>query len=87
MNVVAFATTLAVALAVFAGESSLPDPDAVDSGTSPTGSGLYLILLYVSALVFGLAEVLPDNASQTILPPSSSPTGWNEPTAPCGAPR
>jgi MFS family permease len=75
MNVVAFATTLTVALAVFAGESSLPDPDAVDSGTSPTGSGLYLILLYASALVFGLAEVLRDNASQTILPAIVEPDG------------
>lgn len=75
MNVVAFAMTLGVALLVLAGQDSLPDPDLVDSGDAATGPSIYLLLLYVSALVFGLAEVLRDNASQTILPTIVEPEG------------
>jgi MFS family permease len=75
MNVVAFAMTLGVALLVLAGQDSLPDPDVVDSGDATTGPSIYLVLLYVSALVFGLAEVLRDNASQTILPAIVEPEG------------
>ncbi len=68
MHAVAFAITLMVALFVLAGQSDLPGADEIDSGVFEPGSAIYLALLYASALLFGFAEVLRDNASQTILP-------------------
>ena len=34
----------------------------------PAGAGVLLAVLYVSAILFGLAEVLRDNAAQTLMP-------------------
>ena len=64
------ALTLAVAVAVLAGQSVIPDPIDVAAGTAdpPAVAGLYLALLYVSALLLGSAEVLRDNAAQTLMP-------------------
>ncbi len=75
MHWTAFATTLVVALLVLAGEGGLPDPGIIGEGEFETGPAIYLALLYVSALVFGMAEVLRDNASQTILPAIVEPEG------------
>ena len=64
------ALTLAVAVAVLLGQSVIPDPVDVAAGTAdpPAVAGLYLALLYISALLLGSAEVLRDNAAQTLMP-------------------
>ena len=64
------ALTLAVAVAVLLGQSVIPDPIDVAAGTAdpPAVAGLYLALLYISALLLGSAEVLRDNAAQTLMP-------------------
>ncbi len=64
------ALTLAVAVAVLLGQSVIPDPLDVAAGTAdpPAVAGLYLALLYISALLLGSAEVLRDNAAQTLMP-------------------
>ena len=64
------ALTLAVAVAVLLGQSVIPDPIEVAAGTAdpPEVAGLYLALLYISALLLGSAEVLRDNAAQTLMP-------------------
>ena len=64
------ALTLAVAVAVLLGQSDIPDPVDVAAGTAdpPAVAGLYLALLYISALLLGSAEVLRDNAAQTLMP-------------------
>ena len=63
------ALTLAVAVAVLLGQSDI-DPVDVAAGTAdpPAVAGLYLALLYISALLLGSAEVLRDNAAQTLMP-------------------
>jgi MFS family permease len=64
------ALTLAVAVAVLLGQSVIPDPVEVAVGTAdpPAVAGLYLALLYISALLLGAAEVLRDNSAQTLMP-------------------
>ncbi len=61
-----FAITTAVAFFVVAVSDDLADPTAVDTATNPRG--WYLAVLYASALAFGCAEVLRDNAAQTLMP-------------------
>jgi MFS family permease len=68
MDLVRFALTFGVAVAVLAGSGSFPSADEIAGGEFVTAPGIYLILLLVSALLFGFAEVLRDNAAQTILP-------------------
>ncbi len=68
MDVVRTIVTLGVAAAVLVRQDVLPAPDAIASGSAlATDTGLYLVLL-VATLLFGFAEVLRDNAAQTILP-------------------
>ncbi len=69
MDVARAALTLVVAVAVLAGEGSLPAPEVLASGDLDIATNLsvYMVLL-VSALLLGFAEVLRDNAAQTILP-------------------
>ncbi|MBT8203511.1 MAG: MFS transporter [Acidimicrobiia bacterium] len=68
MDLTRMVITLGVALAVAAEASGLPAPDEIGSGVvAGTNTMLYLALLG-SALLFGMAEVLRDNAAQTILP-------------------
>ncbi|WP_150461834.1 MFS transporter [Nesterenkonia ebinurensis] len=47
-----------------------PDPEAVEAGLAepPAGAGWFLAALYIAALTVGSAEVLRDNAAQTLLP-------------------
>ncbi len=65
-----FALTLLVAVAVWLGRSRFADPELVASGSAPSHpyAAAYLALLYGSALLFGFAEVLRDNAAQTLMP-------------------
>ena len=69
MDVVRALLTLFVAVAVLAGEGTLPAPELLASGDVEiaTNANVYLVLL-LSALLLGFAEVLRDNAAQTILP-------------------
>jgi MFS family permease len=60
--------TLGVAVAVVVGADSLPSPDEVAGGIAiSTNMAIYSVLVAAS-LLFGLAEVLRDNAAQTIMP-------------------
>lgn len=65
-----FALTLTVAFIVLLAGTDLADPDTIAAGTSatPERAGLLLGVLYASALLFGFAEVLRDNAAQTLMP-------------------
>lgn len=68
MDVARMAVTLFVGLVVAAEAAGLPAPDEISGGiTIDTNALLYTVLL-VSAFLFGMAEVLRDNAAQTILP-------------------
>ena len=69
------ALTLGVAFVVLASQNSLPSPNDVLSGVvGDTNLTVYWTLV-VSALLFGFAEVLYDNAAQTILPAIVEPEG------------
>jgi MFS family permease len=66
MDVLRAALTLVVAFAVLGQQGSLPGPDDVDSVTG-TRTGLYVLVL-LSTLLLGMAEVLRDNSGQTLMP-------------------
>ncbi len=66
MDGVRCALTVAVAVAVFTQRSGLPAPGRVPD-VMGTKTGLYVVLL-VATLLLGMAEVLRDNSSQTIVP-------------------
>jgi predicted MFS family arabinose efflux permease len=66
MDVLRGAITLVVAFAVLGSQDLLPGPDEVDRVTG-TSTGLFVLVL-VATLLLGMAEVLRDNANQTILP-------------------
>lgn len=75
MDIVRTLITLVVAFAVLARQDLLPAPDEIADGLElATDSALYLIVL-VASLLFGFAEVLRDNAAQTILPAIVEPEG------------
>jgi MFS family permease len=66
MDVLRGALTLVVAFAVLGAQDTLPGPDEVESAVG-TRWGLFGIVL-LATLLLGMAEVLRDNANQTILP-------------------
>ncbi len=66
MDVIRGLLTLWVALAVLSAQGTLPGPDEVDQVTG-TRTGLFIVVL-LATLLLGMAEVLRDNANQTILP-------------------
>ncbi len=70
MDVIRFAATAGVAAAVLAVESQLSSPDLIASGSAipPESAGLLLGAIYLAALLLGTAEVLRDNAAQTLMP-------------------
>ena len=75
MDVFRMLITLGVAFAVAARASGLPSPGEIAGGIDiGTNTSLYLVLV-VAALLFGMAEVLRDNAAQTILPAIVEPEG------------
>ena len=68
MDVFRMFVTLGVAATVVAAASRLPGVDEVAAGmVTGTDWPVYLVLL-VASLLFGMAEVLRDNAAQTFLP-------------------
>lgn len=66
MDIARGLVTLGVAFAVLSEQGVLPGPQDVDSVVA-TRTGLYLLVL-LATLLLGMAEVLRDNAGQTILP-------------------
>ncbi len=68
MDAVRTVVTLGVAYAVFVKQDVLPAPDQIADGIDVATEPLLYVLLLVASLLFGFAEVLRDNAAQTILP-------------------
>ncbi len=70
MDVIRFILTLGVAFVVLASQGSLASPDAIASGAAspPAEAGMLLLVIYVSSLLLGTAEVLRDNSAQTLMP-------------------
>jgi len=68
MNVFRTVVTVVVAAVVFTQSSTLPAPGEIAGGIDVTTNWLVYTTLLVAALLFGMAEVLYDNADQTILP-------------------
>lgn len=66
MDSLRFGVTIGVAFFVTAISGDLTDPTTADG--SGGGRGWQLAVLYISALAFGFAEVLRDNAAQTLMP-------------------
>jgi MFS family permease len=60
--------TRGVAAVVFLNQDVLPHPGDVAAGAIGEPNAVVYVTLLVSALLFGFAEVLYDNAAQTILP-------------------
>lgn len=60
--------TIIVAAAVTIQSTSLPDLNSISSTSQVDTNWLLYIVLAITALLFGFAEVLRDNASQTMLP-------------------
>jgi len=67
--------TFGVAAVVYVNQDSLPSPGDVALGTVGAPNAALYVTLVVSALLFGFAEVLYDNAAQTILPAIVEPEG------------
>jgi MFS family permease len=81
MDTVRTVVTLLVALFVLMREGALPAPDEIQAGLEiATEPVLYTVLL-VASLLFGFAEVLRDNAAQTILPAIVAPEGLEKANA------
>jgi MFS family permease len=59
--------TIAVAVIVWRASSSLPDLDALTKEQIATNWPLYFVIL-IASLLYGMAEVLRDNAAQTFMP-------------------
>ncbi len=68
MDAARFVITVVVATAVLSFQQQLAAADALTGGSVRASSGVLLVMLYISSLLFGTAEVLRDNASQTLLP-------------------
>ncbi|MGH8915925.1 MAG: MFS transporter [Acidimicrobiia bacterium] len=70
MDVLRFLFTLGIALVVLGSQGRLSSPDAIASGAAspPANAGLLLVVIYVTALLLGTAEVLRDNSAQTLMP-------------------
>lgn len=75
MDVLRATLTLGVALVLVSGQGSLSSPGDIADGVAspPANAGLALALLYVAATLLGAAEVLRDNAAQTLLPSLVAP--------------
>lgn len=69
MDAVRCVTVLVLGLVVVAVQSDLPSPaELADGAATPAAAGVLIGLLALASLVLGCAEVLRDNAAQTLLP-------------------
>jgi MFS family permease len=70
MDALRFLVTLGVAFFVASNVGQLSAIGTLGDGafTPPANQGFFLAVLYSSALIFGFAEVLRDNAAQTLMP-------------------
>ncbi len=70
MDLLRTVVTVGVGLLVLSYQGDLASPELIGSGAAPplVGGGLLLAVLYISATLFGVAEVLRDNAAQTLMP-------------------
>ncbi len=68
MDTVRMSVTLFVAFFVLAREGVLPAPDQIQAGLDVATEPVLYTVLLIASLLFGFAEVLRDNAAQTILP-------------------
>ena len=75
MDSVRTVVTLAVAFLVLAKQNVLPAPDQIAEGVEVATEPLLYVALLIASLLFGFAEVLRDNAAQTILPAIVEPEG------------
>ena len=75
MNVFRTIITVIVAIVVFGQSSTLPVPGEISGGMDVTTNWFLYLTLVIAALAFGMAEVLYDNAAQTILPAIVGPEG------------
>ena len=75
MDAVRTVVTLVVAFVVFVREDVLPAPDAIAQGAEVATEPILYAVLLIASLLFGFAEVLRDNAAQTILPAIVEPEG------------
>ena len=68
-NVIRAVVTVGIATIVLARQDALPSPDVVSDAATviTTDTALYLLIL-LSTLLLGIAEVLYDNSAQTFLP-------------------
>ena len=67
MDLLRGALTVVVAMIVWQASSSLPDLDSLADAEIRTNWSLYFVIL-VASLIYGMAEVLRDNAAQTFMP-------------------
>ena len=72
MDVVRTGLTLVVAFVVL-GQNDLPSPDQVAAGGAVSTDAVLYAVLLLATLLLGFAEVLRDNAAQTILPAVVAP--------------
>jgi MFS family permease len=75
MNVLRTIITVVVAIVVFGQSSALPAPDEISGDMDVATNWLIYVTLVIAAVLFGMAEVLYDNAAQTILPAIVEPEG------------
>ena len=70
MDVIRFAVTIAVAVAVLASRADLASPGDIASGVAqpPPNAAFLLVVVYAAALLLGTAEVFRDNSAQTLMP-------------------
>jgi len=81
MDAVRTVVTLAVAWVVLVKEGALPAPDQIEAGMEIATEPVMFSVLLVASLMFGFAEVLRDNAAQTILPAIVEPEGLEKANA------
>jgi len=75
MDVIRTLVTLLVAVIVVGAVDNLPSPAQVATGVVGGGNLTVYFVLLGAALLFGMAEVLRDNAAQTFLPAIVAPEG------------
>ena len=75
MDVIRTLVTLLVAVIVVSAVDNLPSPAQVATGVVGGGNLTVYFVLLGAALLFGMAEVLRDNAAQTFLPAIVAPEG------------